>query len=126
MNKKGQTLILFVLLIPILILLLAFVVDTGLILKEHTKLNSTMKTIIKTTYEKRREEDYSEIVKDLFLKNNIPIEKAIITADENTIHIQNEYEKESIFGKIIGIKTYKVKNSLKGLLRNNEIKIEKE
>ena len=37
MNKHGQTLILFVILIPIILLLLAFVVDIGLVITNKIK-----------------------------------------------------------------------------------------
>lgn len=126
MNKKGQTLILFVILLPILLLLLAFVVDTGFVLKEHTKLNSTTKSILKTTYENKNEIDYKEKIKDLFLKNNLPIDNLSVLVEENAVVIENEYEKESIFGKIVGIQSYKIKNKVKGSGTGNGIQIEKE
>lgn len=126
MNKKGQTLILFVLLLPLLILLMAFVVDTGLVLKERTRLNSVTKTILKTTFYNRMDGDYQEKVTELFHQNNIPIEHLIIEVEENIITIQNEYQKESTFGSIIGIKDYKIKGVLKAKLENERIKIEKE
>ena len=66
MNNKGQTLILFVLIVPVLLLLLAFVVDTGLLLKERTKINSITRTILKTTFENRFDENYNEKVVSLF------------------------------------------------------------
>ena len=126
MNNKGQTLILFVIMIPILILLLAFVVDTGLILTEHTKLNSTIKSVLKTTYETRLDGNYHEKVNNLIQKNNLPTENLQIEVSENSIKIKNEYAKESIFGKIIGIKEYKIKSVLKIKNENNTLVIEKE
>ena len=126
MNNKGQTLILFVILVPIFILLLAFVVDTGLILKEHTKLNNTIKSVLKTTYEIRLDSDYQEKVTNLIDKNNIPTLNLKIEVIDNSIKIQNEYQKESIFGKIIGIKEYKIKSVLKIKNENGTLVIEKE
>lgn len=126
MNKKGQTLIFFVLIIPIFILLLAFIVDTGIVLKESTKLNSTMKTILKTTYEEKNDWNYKEKVESLFIKNEIPTENIILDVKENQIKLSNQYTKESIFGKIIGIKEYKIKNTLLAKKEQERIIIIKE
>lgn len=111
MNKKGQTLIAFVIIIPIIILLLAFVVDTGIILKENTKLTSVTKSVLKTTYPKKEETTYEDLVINLLKENKIPTENVVITKEENGIKIKNEYKKESIFGNIIGITSYQIKNT---------------
>ncbi len=126
MNKKGQTLILFVVLLPIFLLLMAFVVDTGLILQENTKCKSTLKTIIKTTYNNRYEENYQEQIKELVEKNVLPTDNLIIEVQDDVVGLQNTYEKESIFGAIIGIKEYKIKVSVKGKVENGTFKIIKE
>ena len=78
MNKNGQTLVMFVIIIPIFIILLAFVVDTGIILKNTTKLNSTTKTILKNTYDDRLNDNYYEKVKKLYEKNNINSENILL------------------------------------------------
>ncbi len=126
MNKNGQTLILFVLLLPMLIVLLAFVVDTGIVLQEKTRVNSLVKTILKTTHEEYLEENYQEKVLELLNKNNIPVEKIDLKITVEEIKIQIEYQKESIFGKIIGISNYKIKSSIKGKIKEGTLKIEKE
>ena len=126
MNKKGQTLIIFVILIPIFLLLFAFGVDTGIVLKEKTRLNSTTRTILKNTYSKRNQDHYNELVMELLKKNEIPVDNLEIEKNSNQISISNSYEKESVFGKIIGLKTYKIKSTITLKIVDNEIKIEKE
>ncbi len=111
MNNRGQTLIFFVLVIPILLLILAFIVDTGLVLKEYTRFTSTTRTIVRTVDMKT--ENYQEKVKNLYDKNNIPTKNLEIETIEKQIQISNEYEIESIFGNIIGLKSYKIKKTIK-------------
>lgn len=123
MNKKGQTLILFIIIIPIFIILLAFVVDTGFILKENTKLNNTTKTILKTTYQNKNNYDYYDKVKNLYQKNNIEPTTIKINQNNNQVTITITTEKNSFFGKIIGIKTYQIKTTM---TINENLKIEKE
>ncbi len=126
MNKNGQTLVMFVIIIPIFIILLAFVVDTGIILKNTTKLNSTTKTILKNTYDDRLNDNYYEKVKKLYEKNNIPTKNIQIEFNLDEVKITNEYYKSSIFGKIIGLKEYKIKTILKIKNMSGKLIIEKE
>lgn len=126
MNRKGQTLILFVILVPIIVLFMAIVIDTGLALQEKTKLNSTIKTILKTTFLRKENPEYEMEIKNLFEKNQIPTEKLSIQLKEKEIKIQNMYEIESVFGKIIGIKSYKIKSSFTAREENQKIVIVKE
>jgi Flp pilus assembly protein TadG len=126
LNNKGQTLILFVILIPIVLVLMALVIDTSYLYKEKTKLESTTKTIIKNNYDKKDSDDIDKIITDLYQKNNIETNNLIISVSDNSLAIKNYYSIDSIFGNIIGIKKYDIKVSLKGIKNNDEIKIIKE
>lgn len=126
MNKKGQTLIAFVILLPVLLLLLAFVVDTGFLLQENTKLTSTTKTILKTMYEEKENIHFEENVKNLYQKNNIPTENVNLTIHAQEVIIENQYNIESIFGKIIGIKNYPLKIKMRAFKNIDKIIISKE
>ena len=52
LNNKGQTLIMFILLIPLILVIMALVIDTSFVYKEKIKFQSVTKTIMKNTYEK--------------------------------------------------------------------------
>lgn len=105
MNKRGQTLILFVILIPILLALAALIVDVGLIVSKNVNLKEVSKTIILTVKENPSEDE----IEKLFIKNDIPVENLEIFILDDTIRIKNQYEVKSIFGSIIGIKKYDIK-----------------
>lgn len=123
MNNKGQTLVLFIIFIPILIMLAAFIVDTGIIIKESTRLKATTKTVLNDVFYK---ENKSELqITNLFKENNISVENLKITITDN-INIQNEYEIESIFGKIIGLKKYTIKINMTAKEENGKLKFIKE
>lgn len=126
MNRNGQTLVAFVIIVPIFILLMAFVVDTGFILKEYTKLNSLSRTILKTNYQSRNETDYVEKIATLYKKNNIPIENLEVIVNDNEVKIINFYKIDSIFGKIIGIKNYDIKLEIVAYESEGKIIVEKE
>ncbi len=105
---------------------MAFVVDTGMLLKENTRLSSTTKTILKTMYDEKDNSGFETKIKNLYQKNNIPIENIEISTTSNKIVIENNYTIESIFGRIIGIKEYALKIKMNATKRDEKIKIEKE
>lgn len=117
MNKHGQTLIAFIILLPILISLLALVIDIGLITSEKKELEEVSKTIIKEVIYNLEENDKN--INELYKKNNIPTDNLKIDINKNSIRLQNEYEIKSIFGNIIGIKKYDIKLDITGILKDN-------
>ena len=111
MNRNGQTLILFVILIPVLLILAALVIDIGIISNEKMHVSKVTSTILKETFEK---EETVEEIKKLYEKNNIPTEN---------LTIENNYEINSIFGNIIGIKKYSIHCKKKIVKQNNQLKL---
>lgn len=120
MNKKGQTLILFVILIPVLLGLCALVIDVGSIVLANTKLREVTKTIISDVAEDANEDE----IRNLYLKNGIPVENLEVDIQNDKIRIQNEYEIDSIFGSIIGFDTYRVRVDITGAKVNDHILFE--
>ena len=120
MNKHGQTLILFVILIPILLGLAALVVDVGLIVSRSTELKEVSKTIIESVWEDANEEE----IRDLFVKNDIPVEHLEVLVTEESIHIVNDYKIDSIFGSVIGIEDYEIKVDITGKISNQKLVFE--
>ncbi len=106
MNKKGQTLVIFVILIPIIMAIFALVIDIGLMTYENVKLKNTTKTILK---EGLKNNDLNEnYLKKMLLKNGINCDNLKIYDDDNKLTIYNQYFISSMFGKILGIKEYEV------------------
>ena len=126
MNHKGQTLVAFVIIVPVFLLFMAFVVDTGYMLKEETKLSSITKTILKTTYQMRMSSSYQEQVVHLYQENGIDLANIEIEAHEDYVTIQNQYQINSIFGKVIGFKHYDINLKMKAYDANNKIIVNKE
>ena len=69
MNSKGQTLVMFIIFVPIFLLLFAFMVDTSFLIEEKIKLTHVTKDILKTTFDLKDQ----ETIKALYEKNEIPI-----------------------------------------------------
>ena len=120
MNKHGQTLILFVILIPILLGLAAFVIDVGFMVSKRVELKEVSKTIIESVWEDANEEK----IRDLFVKNDIPVEHLEVQITEESIYLVNDYEIDSIFGSVIGIKHYQVSVDITGSMKDGKVVFE--
>ena len=76
LNNKGQTLIMFILLIPLILVIMALVIDTSFVYKEKIKFQSVTKTIMKTTYENKDATDFNDKIINLY--KNIFSKKILI------------------------------------------------
>lgn len=123
MNNKGQVLVLFVILIPVLIIVSALIVDTGLILKEKSKLVGTTKVIMAEMIDEGKTTAQAQ---ELYIENDIPVANLEITQEGTTIKIKNSYQIKSAFGDIIGISSYKINIIIEAYKKENKIIFNKE
>ena len=105
MNKKGQTLVVFVIFIPIIILILAIVVDMGVI---FAKKNQTVEIIRTAIRECNKESNKKECIKNILIKNQVDVNNLEVINNDNKIEVNNKIEIDSIFGNIIGKKSYTI------------------
>lgn len=122
MNNKGQTLIIFVILVPIIITMMALVVDVGMLENKVLKTKNIVDVAINEYFAK---EDVDVISKTL-IENDIPTNKLVIKKADNEVSIAVSYEMDSLFGKIVGLQKYDIKVKRKGIKNNEKIKITEE
>ena len=115
MNNKGQTLVLFVVLIPFILALFAFVIDSAYIVKEDTKLKSIATSSLKSLNDNKNISDIKKIIKTN--DNNIQI----VVIDNNKIHLTNQIDP--IFGKIVGYEKYNLDIELYSTFENGKLVI---
>ena len=121
MNNKGQTLIIFVILIPILILVAALVVDTGLMTFEKERYRGIIENGIEEYFDTGNVEETEKI----FSLNDIPKEEYTIIVQENQIEVSLNTTIEAIFGKIINIEEYEIKMNYVGTKEGERVIINK-
>lgn len=116
MNNKGQTLVLFIFLIPALIGITAFVIDTGLIYYETNKLNNLNRIVIKyglDNYDKEK-------IVNLININDSDIKILGFLLEDNNLSIKLEKKMNSTFGVIIGKKYYSIRSYYIGTKKDNK------
>lgn len=117
-NNKGQTLVTFIVFLPILLIILATVVDIGLMYYEKNKLDNLN---MMTTEYALDNLDVNKI-NNLIKKNDKNVKFEKLNNQNNKLEITLTKEVESIFGKIIGIKEYKLTSKYIGIKDKKEIK----
>ena len=117
MNKHGQTLVLFIILIPIVIAMAAIVVDVGYVVSKKTNIKEVTKTVIKDSLVGKN----SSEIETLLIKNSVSVENLEVIIDGDKIQVKNSIEIDSIFGQIIGIKNYNIKINIIGYEKDNKV-----
>ena len=119
MNNRGQTLVVFIIFIPVIILLMAFIVDTSLMYIAKSKLNDLSKTIIKEIYDI---EDKNNKVEELLKVNEINYNNYDVEINDNKVILSIEEEIDSVFGRMIGNESYTIKSEVTGYKENDKFK----
>lgn len=127
MDRKGQVLVGFLLLLPLLLILFVFVIDIGFMKVEERKLENTVKEAI--TYglkQESPEEEVQQQVETMIRKNidNIEFLDTVVTNGNIQVHLSTR--QKNVFGIILNQRMYKIEKRYQGYLENEAIKIIKE
>jgi hypothetical protein len=125
MNRKGQVLVFFVILIPILVALAAYSVDMAYIYYRSTKLNNLNHMVLEYGLKHIKDADVKKKMNDLLYKNDNDIDDYEIVIENNKISISANKKIDSIFGRAINIDVYQLSSSYTGYIKSGKTVIEK-
>ena len=104
MNNKGQSLITFVLVLPLIVLVMAFVIDSSLSLSEKNKLDG----IITSNMEEALKNDIRDENKIRnAIKSNDQMD-VMVSIVEDELRVIVKVNKKSIFAKVLNFDYYKL------------------
>ncbi len=127
MNKKGQTLVAFVLILPLLVLILSFIINLSFIYIAQRNLDNNIKNAIGVRFSDRFIEDEMENkIRDLILKNNDNINELEIYITNENIKIRVGMIYDTKIPTIIGENKFTIKSNYEGYKLNDELIIVKE
>ena len=116
MNNKGQTLVLFVLILPIIIFIMLLVIDVSNMFITKQELNNINKIVLNYGLDIIEEENIDSKLEELINKN-ISTNEHTIKIDDGTIEIDL---KKEIKGIITKKKIYEVKSTYKGYIEEDK------
>lgn len=123
-NNKGQSLVMFVLIIPIFLLILTLVYDVGNAIYKKDRLSNTNYLTIEyglNNIDTVTEND----LKNLIEQNTSNLKYIYVTIEENQIEIKMEKDAKSIIGKMFNFNLVKIISHYKGKIINNQKEIER-
>ena len=104
MNKHGQSLVMFVLILPLISLFIAFFIDSTLSLMEKNKIDG----IITSNMEEALNNDIRDEEKiENAIKNNEDMEVSVKVIEDN-IQVKVKSNKKSVFGELLKFKYYEL------------------
>ena len=122
MNNKGQSLIAFILILPVIFVFITGLWEIANISYINSKIDEEIKSTLKYGLKHIEEDNIKEKIQTL-LDKNIEGQKEI-TIEENKILIKINYKYESFYSKLLKIK--EIDETYIGKKENDKIIIEKE
>lgn len=121
MNNKGQTLIMFIILIPVFLILTAIIVDVGIIEHSYQKYKGIVDESIKEFFLNNGTDSLEKTLS----YNEIDKENYEIIVEDETVTVLVKSKIDSIFGKLININDYEINVNRVGKIKDGNIIIEK-
>ena len=100
MNNKGQTLVIFVIVLPILLIMLTLIIDLGFMYIEKRNIESNVYDSVEYYLENINDNNINNKVNKLLNKNIKDIDKLIIKDEEEFIEIKVSKVRKSIYSII--------------------------
>ncbi len=126
LNNKGQSLILFVLIIPITIGVMALVIDLGNAFVKKNSLDNITELVLEYGLDLDNDNfKYSESELEELMKYNSKVNSKVVINDK-VIIIETKTNVDGIFSNILNIHGFKIVSKYKGYISNNKKIIQKE
>ena len=124
-NNKGQTLVAFVIIIPIFLFLFILTYDVGNMILTRRALDNINYIAIDYTLSHLEDSDLSEKINDIIIKNDPQITIKNYKIENNIVYIETEKSYKGIFLGLINTKISKILSSYKGYLNETKKIIER-
>ena len=124
-NNKGQSLVLFVIVIPILLFILILVIDIGKVINLKQELNNINKIVLDYGIDKIDEENLEVELTELVKLNNNEIDKIDIKLDDDKIYLNISCNMDLIFISLGDLSLFEITSSYVGYIHDGNKRIEK-
>ena len=108
-NNRGQVLVLFIMILPIVFIAVAWIIDSSYMMYQKNRLDNINLDVLNSVKDEINVSE--EEIRDLIILNDAKIVNEDISINE-TITIDNYILVDSIFGKIVGFDEYKISSSI--------------
>lgn len=124
LNNKGQSLVMFVLIIPIILLLLVLVYDVAGAIYEKNRLCNTSYLAEEYALDNLSSIDENNVI-DYILKNSEDLNNISVIIKDEVVDIELDKNIKGVFGKNFNFDLIEVKTKYRGTIVNGKKNIER-
>lgn len=124
LNNKGQSLVMFIIIIPIFLLIFTLVYDVGTAIYEKNKLSNTSYMVIDYGLDNISGVNEVELI-ELVQKNVDNLNYISVVIENNKIEVVLRKEIKGIIGKMFGFNLIEANSHYEGSIVNGEKRIER-
>ena len=124
LNNKGQSLVMFILIIPIVLLLLVLIYDVAEALYEKNRLSNTSYLAIEYALDNIDSVDENDII-EYILKNSENLNNISVIIKDGVIDIELDKNIKGVFGKSFKFDLVEVKSKYRGTILDGKKNIER-
>lgn len=125
LDNKGQSLVLFVIVIPILIFILILVIDIGKAINLKQELNNINKIVLDYGLDNLDDVNLEVELIDLVKLNNSEIDKIDIKLDNDKIYLNISCNMDLIFTSLGDLSLFEITSSYVGYIQDGNKRIGK-
>lgn len=125
LNNKGQTLVMFIVIIPILISIMVLVIDLGSAFAKKQELNNVNKLVIEYGLDNLEEENLESDLTSYITMNAKDLSNVKVIVENNTINVTTKAYIDGIISKALNIDGFEIVSTYQGYLSGEEKRIER-
>lgn len=124
LNNKGQSLVLFIVIIPIILLFFVLVYDIGTAIYEKNRLSNTSYMVIDYALDNIDKVDENDLI-SLITKNTNNLSNISVLIDDGKVNIKLTKKIKGVFGSAFNFDLIEAKSEYVGYILNGNKKIDK-
>ena len=125
LNNKGQSLVLFIVVLPILLLILVLVIDIGRIIVFKQELDNINKIALDYGLDNLEIDNLNDKMVEIIKLNNKKIDDININLENNKLYIELNIDMGGMLSELVDITIFDIKSSYVGYVEDNKKIIER-
>ena len=122
LNNRGQTLVLFVMLLPIMLLVMVLVFDIGKSIVEKQKLDNISFMFVSYGIEHSKDDNIEGTLKELVTLNCKDATDVEVLVKDDYVSVSLSGKVKGVFGNLVGKSNFKVRSYYIGNINDKKIK----
>lgn len=125
MNRKGQVLVMFIILLPIFFIIMTLLIDIGNLILTNNEITDVSYMVLEHCLDHLDEEDIIDTSKELLKLNNKELNIESFKIENNKVYLNVSYQVKGIISNIVNIKLFDINNKYEAYIKDDKKIIER-